>query len=91
MLISAVPILQSLNIDETVEFYEKQLGFTKRYQEGGFAILYRDGVEINFTECQDKYLPENTACRVNVTDVESLYREYQPKGVVHPNAPLETT
>ena len=25
MLASAVPILQSLNIDETVEFYEKQL------------------------------------------------------------------
>ena len=31
------------------------------------------------------------ACRVNVTDVESLYHEYQPMGVVHPNAPLETT
>jgi uncharacterized glyoxalase superfamily protein PhnB len=91
MLVSAIPVLQALNIDETVAFYEKQLGFTTRYHEGGFAILFRDSVEINFTECQDKYLPENTSCRINVTDAESLYQEYLPKGVIHPNAPLETT
>jgi hypothetical protein len=91
MLMSAVPVLQSLNIHETVEFYEKQLGFSQRYQEEGFAILYRDSVEINFTQTEDKYLADNTACRINVTDVESLYQEFKPKGVVHPNAPLETT
>ena len=91
MLVSAVPVLQSLNIDETVEFYEKKLGFSKLYHDDGFAIMFRDAVYINFTKCEDKYLPDNTACRVNVTDVESLYKEYQPKDIVHPNSPLETT
>jgi uncharacterized glyoxalase superfamily protein PhnB len=91
MLVSAVPVLQSLNINDTVEFYEKKLGFSKLHQEDGFAILYRDEVYINFTGTTDKYLPDNTACRINVTDVESLYRELEPKGIIHPNAPLETT
>ena len=91
MLVSAVPVLQSLNIDETVAFYEKKIGFSKLYQDEGFAILYRDEVYINFTGTTDKYLPDNTACRINVTDVESLYRELEPQGIIHPNAPLETT
>lgn len=91
MLVAAIPVLQSLNIGDTVEFYEKQLGFSKLHQEEGFAILYRDEVYIHFTGCTDKYLPENTACRIRVTDVESLWNEFNPKGVTHPNAPLETT
>ena len=91
MFISAVPVLQSLNINDTVDFYEKKLGFSKLHQEEGFAILYRDDVYINFTGTTDKYLPDNTACRINVTDVESLYEELKPKGIIHPNAPLETT
>lgn len=91
MLVSAVPVLQSLNISDTVAFYEKQLGFSKLHQEAGFAIMYRDEVYLNFTECDDKYLPENTACRIRVTDVESLWNELHPKKVTHPNAPLETT
>ena len=91
MLVSAVPVLQSLNINDTVEFYENQLGFSKLHHEDGFAIMYRDDVYINFTGCNDKYLPENTACRIRTTDVESLWQEFKPKNVTHPNAPLETT
>ena len=91
MLVSAVPVLQSLNIKDTVEFYEKKLGFSKLHQEDGFAIMFRDEVYLNFTGTTDKYLPENTACRIRATDVESLWNEFQPKGVTHPNAPLETT
>jgi catechol 2,3-dioxygenase-like lactoylglutathione lyase family enzyme len=91
MLVGAIPILQSLNIDETVRFYETKLGFMKVHQDGGFAIMVRDEVYINFTHCDDRYLPENTACRIRVTDVDSLYAEFQPKGIIHPNAPLETT
>ncbi len=91
MFISAVPVLQSLNINDTVDFYQTKLGFSKLHQEDGFAIMYRDNVYINFTGTTDKYLPDNTACRINVTDVESLYRELEPHGIIHPNAPLETT
>lgn len=91
MLVSAIPVLQALNIDDTITFYEKKLGFTKLHQEEGFAIVYRDAVHIHFTQCSDTYLPENTACRINVTDVESLYQEYKPKGVLRPDAHVETT
>ena len=73
MLVNAVPILHALNINDTIEFYEKQPRFSKRYQEEGFAILYRDVVEINFTHHDDRYLPEHTSCRICVTDVDSLY------------------
>lgn len=32
---------------------------------------------------------KNTACRISVQEVEALYAEYQPKGSIHPNAPLQ--
>ena len=50
----------------------------------------RGDVEIHLWRCPDKYIAENTACRINVEGIEALYKEYQPQGVIHPNGVLET-
>lgn len=55
-----------------------------------YAGVIRDSVEIHLWRCPDKYIAENTACRINVAGIEALYDEYQPKGVVHPNGRLDT-
>jgi uncharacterized glyoxalase superfamily protein PhnB len=36
-----------------------------------------------------KNTAENTVCRINVKEIDALYAEFQPKGVVHSNAPLQ--
>jgi len=89
MLNYAIPILASLNEAETVKFYTEKLGFTFHDSWDGYLIFSRDGVNIHLWPADDKKIPENTGCYVNVSDIESLYAEYLPHGVVHPNGPLK--
>ena len=49
---TAVPILASLDITTTVQFYTENLGFTCRFEsQGEYAILQRDSIEIHFWPC----------------------------------------
>ena len=89
MLKSAVPILASLNEEESVKFYTEKLGFTFHSSWEGYLILSKDKVFIHLWPCTDPEIPKNTGCYVNVTDIDSLYAKYEPLGVVHPNGKLE--
>jgi len=87
---SAVPVLASLDIAKTIQFYCSVFGFTKIYEEAAvYGIVQRDTVQIHFWACSEKHIAENTACRVNAKGIDALYAEFQPKGVIHPNAPLQ--
>jgi uncharacterized glyoxalase superfamily protein PhnB len=86
----AVPVLASLDITKTIQFYCSVFGFTKIHEEQAvYGIVQRDAVQIHFWACSEKYIAENTSCRVNVRGIDALYAEFQPKGVIHPNAPLQ--
>lgn len=87
----AIPVLASLNIPETIAFYEEKLGFTKRFCDEGYGIVSRDEILINFWKCEDKIHPENTSCYINVENADALYEEMQQAGVVHPNGKLQDT
>jgi len=89
MLKSAVPILASLNADETIAFYTQKLGFTFRANWDGYLIFSRDDIQIHLWPTSDEEVPKNTGCYVNVTEVDSLYNEYLPLGIIHPNGKLE--
>lgn len=89
MLKSAVPILASLNEDETVKFYTEKLGFTFYSSWEGYLILGRDKIILHLWPCKDAQIAKATSCYINVTDVDKLYKEYEPLGVVHPNGKLQ--
>jgi catechol 2,3-dioxygenase-like lactoylglutathione lyase family enzyme len=83
-------VLASLDIERSVNFYCSRLGFARVYAEPGvWGIVTRDSIQIHLWPCSDKNIAENTSCRVYVTDIDALFGEFQPLGVVHPNAPLE--
>ena len=88
---TAIPVLLTLDIPETVHFYTSVLGFTCRHQESGFAILQRDDIELHFTRCPERRLVEWSCCRVAVTEVGILYDEYSNHGVIHSNCKLHDT
>jgi catechol 2,3-dioxygenase-like lactoylglutathione lyase family enzyme len=90
-MLSAIPVLLSLDVPATVNFYTTKLGFTCLYQEGGFAILQRDNIQLNFTGCEEQHLVDWSSCRVEVEGVDALYEECSKQGIVHPNSPLEDT
>ena len=87
---STVPVLASLDIAKTIEFYVSKLGFEEVYvQPEEYGIAKRDDISIHFWACDDPKLPQNTSCRVQVDDIDDLYAELLPRGVVHPNGPLQ--
>jgi len=89
MLKSAVPILASLNAEETIKFYTDKLGVTLNNNWDGYVILSRDEITMHLWPCKDPEIPKATGCYINVNEVEKLYDEYKQTGVVHPNGPLK--
>lgn len=90
MLQTAVPILASLNAEETIKFYTEKLGFTFHNNWDGYLIFSKDEIEIHLWPTTDEEVPKATGCYVRVTQVEELFKAYKEQDVVHPNGTLET-
>lgn len=88
-LLSATPVLASLDIARSVAFFCTKLGFTVMHAEPGiYGIVTRDNVQIHFWACADRAIAEATSCRVRVRGIDQLYEQVEPLGIVHPHAPL---
>lgn len=90
-MLNAIPVLLSLNIPTTVNFYTTKLVFTCLHQDSGFAILQRDNIFLHFTGCEEQHLVDWSSCRMEVQGVDTLYEECSGQGIVHPNSTLEDT
>jgi hypothetical protein len=88
-LTKAIPVLPSLDDDQTVVFYTGKLNFALIRRYDNYLIFSRDGVEIHCWRCDDQYIAENTSCYIRVENIEPLYEEYKARGVIHPNGHLE--
>ena len=78
----AIPVLASLDIDETEAFYVGHLGFQSTvFHEENYLIVRRDGMEIHFWLTDDRRFPENTSCYIRGGQVEALYQEYRDADV----------
>lgn len=75
MIRSTIPVLASLDIDASVEFYTKRLGFEKRGQWDDYAIVSRDGAEIHFWRCAERRIAENTSCYLRAANTHALHAE----------------
>jgi hypothetical protein len=53
-------------------------------------IFSRDGVSIHLWPTDIPDIPKNTGCYINVNEVDEIYAEYEPKGIIHPNGKLAT-
>jgi hypothetical protein len=81
ILRSAVPVLPTTAISQAITFYE-QLGFQTLHQDAEYAIFRRDSVELHVWLSPEPFLAENSSCRVQVSNIEALYQEYQAKGLL---------
>jgi len=89
--ISTTPILASLDIKRSIEFYCSKLGFSKIFEEQDvYGIVCRGAIHLHFWACAEKHIAENTSCRVRVTEVEKLFVECVKLDIVDPKTPLET-
>lgn len=71
----AIPILASLDLDETASFYGK-LGFRTVVYPDIYLIAMRDSLEVHFWACQERHIAENTSCYFRVGDVDAFHSAF---------------
>jgi len=84
---TAIPKLASLDIERSVAFFE-QLGFTRVAVQPTVGMVSRGPIEVHFWLTNDPAVPQANGARVQVSDVDALYAEFLPRGIVHPDDPL---
>ncbi len=75
-----IPILASLDIDESYDFYVGKLDF-RGERFGDYLIVKRDDMELHFWLTKDRIHPENSACYIRGGQVVALYEEFRTRGV----------
>lgn len=77
---STIPVLASLNIGQSREFYSDKLGFACLQQAPDYLIMARDGCELHFWHCTDRSIAENTSCYVR-GDTGALHADFARRGL----------
>jgi catechol 2,3-dioxygenase-like lactoylglutathione lyase family enzyme len=86
MVTYAIPVLPARDLDETLSFWQAELGFEEIMRNDEYAIVERDRQQVHFFPAPALDPLENDGgCRLGVEDVDAMYREY----LEHVFAPLE--
>lgn len=83
-------MLAVADIAAGVDFY-RRIGFAVVFQSDDYAALSRDDVNLHLWQCGDRTVANNTACRMRVAGIDSLFAECEAAGAVHPNGALRRT
>jgi catechol 2,3-dioxygenase-like lactoylglutathione lyase family enzyme len=71
------PMLAVANIEETLSFYERVLGFTPVLKSPGYAIVQRDGQTIHFQKADSEEVMNcvrgHTEIYIEVSYIQSLW------------------
>ncbi|MCO6185347.1 VOC family protein [Rhizobium sp. L1K21] len=77
MAVEALPVLPSLDIAETQDFYAGKLGFSNViYRDDTYLILKRDIMELHFWLCDNRTICENTSVYLRGGGIDQLYEEF---------------
>ncbi len=88
-LLKAVPVLPSLDLARSVQFFVSKLGFEEIHLAlGEYAIVNKDDIEVHFWACDDKKIPEVSGCRIETQNIAALYAHCEREAIVHPNGKL---
>ncbi len=77
---TTVPVLASLNLAETLQFYTRHLGFAPLLEMDNYLILQRDGCELHFWPCNERHIAENTSCYVRA-NTGVLHADFAARGL----------
>jgi hypothetical protein len=68
------------DLEQALAFYG-QLGFATTYQDEGFAIVERDGIDLHLNPSEEPP-KRHSVCWIGVTNIEALYQEYLPTNAI---------
>ncbi len=77
----AIPVLPSANLDETLAFYIRELGFAGEKDDESYALLRRDSLELHFWLTDRPELCTLSSCYIRGGQIRALHAEYVERGV----------
>ncbi|MFN8251481.1 MAG: hypothetical protein U0V75_06325 [Ferruginibacter sp.] len=88
MIQQAIPVLQTINIIETIMFYKNVLGFTGT-DMGAYAVLKKGSTELHFELCTHEKPCTASSCYIRVSDIQCLFSSLAAKGFIYPENQLK--
>ena len=80
--IEALPVLPSLDLAETQQFFVDKLNFeATAYESENYLIVRRENIELHFWLTQDRALCENTSVYIRGGAIDELHAEFSSKQV----------
>lgn len=86
------PVIPALDVGKTVLFYEQQLGFVTAFRHGEpthYAGVRRGMVELHIMANPDKTAGSHTRIRLQVENIEQIFREYITRCLIPKNSTLQ--
>ncbi len=77
---ATVPVLASLDLAESRQFYTELLGFDCLHASANYLMLRRDGCELHLWHCAERHIAENTSCYVR-GDTAALHADFAQRGL----------
>jgi catechol 2,3-dioxygenase-like lactoylglutathione lyase family enzyme len=91
------PVIPARDVTGAIKYYTEKLGFSLAFQDSDsnprYAGVSRDGVElhIQWHDEGDFNKVERLGLRFLIEDVDSLFNEYEARGVFHSKTALQDT
>ena len=81
--LECLPVLPSLDLDETEEFYTQKLGFGVIYKDQNYLIFRREELELHFWLASSRELCENTSVYIRGERIDELQAEFSKNNLEH--------
>ena len=80
-------VLAVQDLEKSVEYYSKDLGFTLLVEHPGWAFLSRDSFIVMLGECKDSISPKELGdhsyfAYIEIENADKLYKEYSSNKVL---------
>lgn len=81
--LECLPVLPSLNLGETEDFYTQKLGFGTIYKDKTYLILRREEMELHFWLAANRELCENSSVYIRGGRIDELHAEFSKNNLKH--------
>jgi len=92
-IVCVVPRIPARDVQAAVDWYVEKLGFERRFvypdDNPQYAGIARNGAEIHLFKMDIDPAKSDFMIYLRVQGIKELYEEIAPRGVIHPNGPIQ--
>lgn len=93
-LLATIPVLPSADIARDITWYEEKTGFQAIHQDGMYAVLRRENLNIHLqwhADTEDDPLLGGSVCKIFVQNIVPIFEEFVNRGTVPSNKLRKTS